>query len=70
MFSGLYPIRMAVSEDDGHNWTPLKPIGDFGGVVTMASVERLKNGDYNPRRQEYRLPRHARGHTLRHVDCL
>ena len=46
MFSGLYPIRMAVSEDDGHSWTPLKPIGDFGGVVTMASVERLKNGDY------------------------
>jgi len=46
MFSGLYPIRMAVSEDDGETWTPLKPIGDFGGVVTMASVERLKNGDY------------------------
>jgi len=46
MFSGLWPIRMAVSEDDGRNWTPLKPIGDFGGVVTMASVERLKNGDY------------------------
>ncbi|MHC4742445.1 MAG: exo-alpha-sialidase [Planctomycetota bacterium] len=46
MFSGLYPIRMAVSEDDGLNWTPLKPIGDFGGVVTMASVERLNNGDY------------------------
>jgi hypothetical protein len=46
MFSGLYPIRMAVSEDDGKKWTPLKPIGDFGGVVTMASVVRLKNGDY------------------------
>jgi hypothetical protein len=37
---------MAVSEDDGITWTPLEPIGDFGGVVTMASVERLKNGDY------------------------
>ena len=46
VFSGLYPIKMAVSEDDGHTWTPLEPIGDFGGVVTMASVERLKNGDY------------------------
>jgi hypothetical protein len=46
MFSGLYPIRMAVSQDDGSTWTPLKPIGDFGGVVAMASVERLKNGDY------------------------
>ena len=46
MFSGLYPIRMAVSEDDGGTWTPLRPIGDFGGIVAMASVERLKNGDY------------------------
>jgi hypothetical protein len=41
LFSGLYPIRMSVSEDDGHNWTPLEPIGEFGGVVAMASVERL-----------------------------
>ena len=46
MFSGLYPIRMAVSEDEGQAWTPLKPIGDFGGVVTMASVVRLANDDY------------------------
>ncbi|MBN2376652.1 MAG: exo-alpha-sialidase [Sedimentisphaerales bacterium] len=42
MFSGLYPIRMAVSEDDGNNWIPLKPIGDFGGIVTMGCVEKLK----------------------------
>ncbi|MCL4695209.1 MAG: glycoside hydrolase, partial [Candidatus Hydrogenedentes bacterium] len=46
MFSGLYPIRMAVSEDDGNTWTPLEPIGDFGGIVAMGSVERLKNGNY------------------------
>lgn len=46
LFSGLYPIRLSVSEDDGVTWTPLKPIGDFGGVVTMASVERLKDGSY------------------------
>lgn len=46
MFSGLYPIRMAVSEDDGKTWTALKPIGDFGGVVAMSSLVRLKNGDY------------------------
>jgi hypothetical protein len=46
LFSGLYPIRMSVSEDDGRSWTPLEPIGDFGGIVTMASVERLANGDY------------------------
>jgi len=42
MFSGLYPIRMAVTEDDGANWSELKPIGDFGGVVTMATVIDLK----------------------------
>jgi hypothetical protein len=46
MFSGLYPIRMAVSEDDGRDWTPLRPIGNFGGVVAMASLVRLKSGDY------------------------
>jgi hypothetical protein len=42
MFSGLYPIRMAVTEDDGTTWSELKPIGDFGGVVTMATVIDLK----------------------------
>jgi hypothetical protein len=46
LFSGLYPIRMAVSEDDGKTWTPLAPIGDFGGIVAMASLGRLKNGNY------------------------
>src|SRR5262245_38207365 len=38
MFSGLYPIRVAVTEDDGRTWSELQPIGDFGGVVTMATV--------------------------------
>jgi len=42
MFSGLHPIRMAVSDDDGMNWSELAPIGDFGGVVTMSSVIDLK----------------------------
>ncbi|MFP4057932.1 MAG: sialidase family protein [Candidatus Brocadiia bacterium] len=46
LFSGLYPIRMAVSEDDGATWTPLRPIGDFGGVVAMASCLRLRDGRY------------------------
>lgn len=46
MFSGLYPIRMASSEDDGTTWTPLEPIGDFGGIVAMGSVERLADGRY------------------------
>lgn len=46
MFSGLYPIRMAVSEDDGVNWSPLEPIGDFGGIVAMSSLVRLNDGRY------------------------
>ena len=48
LFSGLYPIRESVSEDDGATWTPLKPIGDFGGIVAMSSVEpiRGKPGHY------------------------
>jgi len=46
LFSGLYPNRMAVSEDDGETWTPLEPIGDFGGIVVMSSVVQLKDGRY------------------------
>lgn len=46
MFSGLYPIRMAVSEDDGNTWSPLEPIGDFGGIVAMSSLVRLNDGRY------------------------
>ena len=42
MFSGLYPIRMAVTEDDGANWSGLAPIGNFGGIVTMGTVIDLK----------------------------
>jgi hypothetical protein len=38
MFSGLYPIRMAVSEDDGATWSELNKIGDFGGIVAMGDV--------------------------------
>jgi hypothetical protein len=38
LFSSLYPVRMAVSEDDGATWGELEPIGDFGGVVTMSTV--------------------------------
>ena len=46
VFSGLYPIRMAVSEDDGASWSELEPIGDYGGIVAMGCVERLADGDY------------------------
>jgi hypothetical protein len=46
LFSGLYPIRLAVSEDDGVTWSGLRPVGEWGGIVAMASVVRLKNGHY------------------------
>ncbi len=44
MWSGLYPARLAVTEDDGVNWSELKPAGDWGGIVVMGFVESLKTG--------------------------
>lgn len=44
MFSGLYPVRMAVTQDDGKTWSELKPVGDWGGIVTMGCVEPLRTG--------------------------
>lgn len=44
LWSGLYPARLAVSEDDGENWSELKPAGEWGGVVVMSFVEELKTG--------------------------
>lgn len=44
MFSGLYPCRMAVTEDDGATWSDLKVVGDWGGIVTMGCVTDLKTG--------------------------
>ena len=42
LFSGLFPIRMAVSEDDGHTWSDLAPIGDYGGIVAMGDMIPLQ----------------------------
>ncbi|MFV0444819.1 MAG: sialidase family protein [Planctomycetaceae bacterium] len=41
VWSGLYPARLAVSEDDGATWSELKPVGDWGGIVVMGCVEKL-----------------------------
>ncbi|MBQ3080168.1 MAG: exo-alpha-sialidase [Clostridia bacterium] len=38
LFSGLYPIRKSLSEDNGYTWTELEPIGDYGGIVAMGDV--------------------------------
>lgn len=45
LFSGLYPIRMAHSEDEGRTWSELEPIGDYGGIVAMASLVEVPGGD-------------------------
>ena len=42
MWSGLYPARLSVTEDDGANWEELKPVGDWGGIVVMGTVIKLK----------------------------
>ena len=44
VFSGLYPIRMAVSDDGGENWSSLNPVGEWGGIVAMSSVFDLRSG--------------------------
>jgi len=31
LWSGLYPARLSVSEDDGQNWSELKAVGDWVG---------------------------------------
>lgn len=43
VWSGLYPARLAVSEDDGVTWTPLKPVGNWGGTVVMGSVAAVRD---------------------------
>ena len=48
MWSGLYPARLAVSENDGQRWSELEPVGDWGGIVVMGFVEPLKTpGHYS-----------------------
>lgn len=44
MWSGLYPARLAVTEDDGKTWGPLRPVGNWGGIVVMGFVEAMKTG--------------------------
>jgi hypothetical protein len=44
IWSGLYPARLAVSEDDGKTWTPLTPVGDWGGIVMMGCLTDLNTG--------------------------
>ncbi len=44
MWSGLYPARLAVSEDDGASWSELEIAGNWGGIVVMGCMTQLNTG--------------------------
>jgi len=44
MWSGLYPARLAVTEDDGETWSEIEQVGDWGGIVVMGAMIHLKTG--------------------------
>jgi hypothetical protein len=46
LFSGMYPVRCSISEDDGKTWSELEPIGEYGGIVAMGSVVEVGKGRY------------------------
>lgn len=46
LFTGHYPIRMSISEDNGESWSEFSPIGDFGGNVSMSDMIKLNDGRY------------------------
>ena len=43
MWSGLYPARLAVSEDEGQSWGPLQTVGSWGGIVVMGCVYDVRD---------------------------
>ncbi|MBK1834469.1 sialidase family protein [Roseibacillus ishigakijimensis] len=44
LWSGMYPARYALSEDEGKSWSELHPAGDWGGIVVMGAHLSLKTG--------------------------
>ena len=42
LWSGLYPARLSISEDDGGSWSELQKVGDWGGIVVMGFVEAVR----------------------------
>ena len=44
LWSGLYPARFSVSEDDGLTWSELEPAGIWGGIVVMACMTPVNTG--------------------------
>lgn len=60
MFSGLYPVRMAVTEDEGKTWSELLLVGDWGGIVTMGCHFEIRD-----RPGHYRVLFHDDGRFIR-----
>ena len=46
LWSGLFPARLSRSEDFGKTWSELEPVGNWGGIVVMGFVEKLRTGKY------------------------
>ncbi len=46
MITGHIPIRSSFYDADKELWSELKPIGKFGGNVSMSSFVKLSNGKY------------------------
>ena len=44
LWSGLYPARFSVSEDDGLTWSELEPAGIWGGIVVMGCMTPVNAG--------------------------
>ena len=44
LWSGLYPARNAISEDEGESWSELKKVGNWGGIVVMGSHLEMRTG--------------------------
>ncbi len=44
MWSGRYPARLAVSEDDGKSWSEIEKAGNWGGIVVMGDLVELQTG--------------------------
>ena len=47
LWSGLYPARNAISEDEGESWSELKKVGDWGGIVVMGSHLKMRSGRWH-----------------------
>ena len=42
MWSGFYPARLALSSDYGLSWSPLKKVGDWGGIDELDDADGLE----------------------------